>query len=107
MNEALEGEYKINIEKRTISPVGKNQNQPKISFSGDKNEEFIAFLQDMCSVASIGKLIRRDTQPSLFTFYLTSFNKIESIVTGDQIPVIQNIFNVVYNKVNKISRITF
>jgi hypothetical protein len=95
----LSGEYKINIEKRTITPVGKNQNQPKIVLSEDKNEPFIAFLQDMCSIVSIGKLIRRDTQPSLFTFYLTSMIGLESVITSDQIPAVQNIFNVVYYQV--------
>lgn len=96
VNEAISGEYRVSIEKRSITPIGKNQNQPKITLSEDKNEVFVAFLQDVCSINSIGKLIRRDKQPSLFTFYLTSFVGLESVLPTDQITVVQNLFNVVY-----------
>ena len=97
VNHLLAGQYKVNILERTITPVA--QDAQSISFDSASQGEFIQFMNDLCSISSISSLIRRDKNPSFFTFYINSLAKLEKLVTPDQAQELYKIFNIAYNKV--------
>lgn len=81
VNNILSNKFTVDSNERTITSLTDNQ---KIMFEEAHQESFDKFMGDICSVVTISKMIQKDEEPSLFTFYIDSLAKLESLVDTDR-----------------------
>jgi len=94
LSNIMGGGFAIDMESRTITPKG----QSAISVAEEHTTEFVQFMEDMCSIVAISKLIRKESQPAMFTFYINSISKLATVLGKDQSEVLYNIFNLAYKQ---------
>jgi hypothetical protein len=95
VNGLFKGHYLVDLQEGVVKQA--DDQTPVIVFESGK-EDFSEFLGDLCSVVGVSTLIRRDANPSLFVFHISSLAKLEKFVSKEQSAILYEMFNIAYNK---------
>lgn len=57
------------------------------------------FMQDVCTLSLFSKMIRNDGKPNIYAFHIQSIAQLESVLSQDEMKVVEGIWNLARKKV--------
>ncbi len=66
---------------------------------GVAKNDFVQYMNDICSVVGVSTLIRKDANPSFFAFHLSTLGRLEKVLAESEKTVLYDIFNLAYAQV--------
>lgn len=96
-NQILKSKYVFD-EKEFVVKAQDNLESAVLIASGAAKNDFVQYMNDICSVVGVSTLIRKDANPSFFAFHLTTLGKLEKVLTESEKTVLYDIFNLAYDQ---------
>jgi len=96
-NEIIKSKYVFD-EKELVIKAQDNLGSAVLIASGAAKNDFVQYMNDICSVVGVSTLIRKDANPSFFAFHLTTIGKLEKVLAESEKTVLYEIFNLAYDQ---------
>jgi len=109
INDATQSEAHFDLNNGIISTKNQASDlyENTVTFQGENREALIAFAEEICTLVSMPKFLRKDSTPTLLTVYMSSLKKIGQIVSPIEKQVIFRVLAIAYKQFKDILQAKF